>query len=244
MSSASVRSTSIICSICGKAYKGNSIYAHSRKVHGISYTVKSKRKVDSGVDDPEVIKEDRLEQLRKYFMTGKMEVCDFKRQEAEIIAEYEKSLEQGQTKLNLDITKLIGGDNAYTVEYLGKLPNIAELMTIAASGDYGRLFVKVVRGHASFSESCMIYKGEMQFYREEILVKMYNTICNAMSLMIAKEMEKTRIEYYDSEVESELRHGWDIPNDAFSSIQGSITIGKRPLILSSIKEEIALGHLE
>ena len=240
MSSASIR-----CDICGGTYKGNGIYAHVKKVHGGSYSTKiTKQKVQVIANDPEVVKEDRLQQLRKYFMTGKMDVTDFKRQEKEIIAEYEKSISQKQERPKLDITKLIGGDNAYTVDYLGKLPNIAELMTIASSADYGRLFVNVIKGHASFSESCMVCNGEMQFYREEVLVTMYNTICNAMSLMIAKEMEKTRIHYYDTESESELRHGWDIPNDAFSSIQGSITIGKRPLILSSIKEVIALGQLE
>lgn len=238
-------SVSIRCEICGKTYKGNGIYAHTRKIHGMDYSVKTtKQKVQVITNDPEVIKEDRLQQLRKYFMTGKMDVDEFKRQEEEIHAEYKKSLDQKQERPQLDITKLIGSDNAYMIDYLGKLPNIAELMNIAASGDYGRLFVNVIKGHALFSESCMICKGEMQFYREEILVTMYNTICNAMSLMIAKEMEKTRIQYYDTEVESELRHGWDIPNDAFSSIQGSITMGKRPLILSSIKEVIALGQLE
>jgi hypothetical protein len=210
------------CPYCSNSYASeNSVYGHVRTGHpGLRYT----RKTQTGnvPQTQETLKAQQLIDLKEKFMNDEITSESYQK----ILRSIEKKYKVPVQYVDLDVGKLLAGDNNYTTTYLKGHPYLRSIIKLAQSCDYAALFSAIfdhqIRISDTYTGKEITYMDNGELVTKEcdlsLMILLYKTIVNDLARIILPQI---LVSVDDLEEDASLQHSHEAQrsfNDVLASI--------------------------
>jgi hypothetical protein len=202
------------------AKKGNAIKAHTYNV-GEQAIIDRKKQMNI-----------RLAYLLEQLASDEITALEYDQQKAIIKAEYQIPK---PVQSDIDVNRLVSGDIDYIVTYLEGLgTELVEVINQVSNGEGAKVFNRICQGKTD-----QLPNGEP--VTDEILYKMYRTICNGMmKILIGRQREIVEKGYngvlsFDDPDNQDLQLSFFQPQELIQKIGNTLSVSNQLPIILSIK---------